>query len=544
MSNYYDYREVKVMIAHRLMALDGWKVYDYSPDQSDSMTDYYCPATWGGVAEKNGYVLCVDVYGAREQQEIRKYNHVGFSYDKTITDKIKKLEAMTIERGASEAEAESAKMMIERLQKKAEVSSENQEKYVVTGIIPGHQAHPTRCNWHIEKDGIIIAKGNGILKYSGVYYKQDYKKRTEEEIREQIRRTNSGRSWFNDEELEKSVKYQLEEQAEALKLKADFDKFINKLDTTCGGLLGEGDGTVYEKIIVTEYKDETKAVEVETGAIKEGQCFILKTGFNHNCYKGLIYRIHEHKTERGSYFTAYKLNGKLTKECTGSASTNNRWGTFGDKFLKWVETGAITWCELQEVKTPYEVEKTVKKVIKSQSETGNKQSAAQEPKETETVKDNYTYDIAEDIDTRDNSVIWVVKVKEKLSREEYKQVNNSMGDIGGYYSRFKHGFIFKSDPTELLNSDLSSKPEAEEQIKEETQLEEPKEQSKPVIEYDIMEDKSPTDSKIIYLVKVKNELSKADFAEVKRSLAKIGGFHSGLKNGFIFKYDPTEKLIV
>lgn len=545
MSNYYDYREVKVMIAHRLMALDGWKVYGYSPDQSDSMTDYYCPATWGGVAEKNGYVLCIDVYGAREPQEIRKYNYTGFSYDSSITDKIKKLEAMTVERGASESEEASAKVMIERLQKKAEIATENREKYIVTGMIPGHQAHPTRCNWHIEKDGIIIAKGNGILKYSGIYYKEDYKKQTEKEIREEITRRNSGASWFNDEELEKSVKYQMEEQEKTLKLKADFDKFINKLDTTCGGLLGEGDGTIYEKVIVTEYKDETKAVEIETGAVTEGQCFILKTGFNHNCYKGLVYRIHEHKTERGSYFTAYKLNGKLTKECTGSASTNNRWGTFGDKFLKWIETGAISWCELQEVKTPYEVEKVFKKTIIAQSETGNTQSTAQEPKETETVKGNYTYDIVEDIDTRDYSTIWVVKVKEKLSREEYKQVNNSMGDIGGYYSRFKHGFIFKSDPTELLNSSLLSKPEAEEQIKEETQPEEPKEQPKPTIEYDIMEDKSPFDNKkVIYLVKVKNELSKQEFTAVKQKLAKLNGFYSGLKDGFIFKYDPKEKLII
>lgn len=157
---------------------------------------------------------------------------------------------------------------------------------------------------------------------------------------------------------------------------------------------------------------------------------------------------------------------------------------------------------------------------------------------------NLCYDVSEDSDTRDGSVIWVVKVKEKLSREEYKQVNESMKARGGYYSKFKHGFIFKSDPTELLNSDLSSKPDQEEQTKEEKQPEEPKEQPKPTIKYDIIQDKSPVDSKIIYLVKVKTELSKADFAEVKRNLAKIKGFYSNLKDGFIFKYDPTEKLIV
>lgn len=155
-----------------------------------------------------------------------------------------------------------------------------------------------------------------------------------------------------------------------------------------------------------------------------------------------------------------------------------------------------------------------------------------------------SYEIIKDVDTRDNSVIWVVKVKEKLSREEYKQVNDSMGNVGGYYSRFKHGFIFKSDPSELLASDLSSIRQEEKQTEAKTQPEEPKEQLKPIIKYDIAEDKGLKDSKIVYLVKVKNDLSKADFAELKRNLAKIGGFHSSIKDGFIFKYDPTEKLIV
>lgn len=112
MSNYYDYREVKVMIAHKLMGMDGWKVYGYSPDTSDAMTDYYNPASWNGIAEKNGYILCVNVYGASESCEIKKYNHNSFVYDKNIMGKISKLENMTVERGACEAEAESAKKAI------------------------------------------------------------------------------------------------------------------------------------------------------------------------------------------------------------------------------------------------------------------------------------------------------------------------------------------------------------------------------------------------------------------------------------------------
>jgi len=85
MSNYYDYREVKVMIAHKLMNIDGWKVYGYKPDESDGMTDYWSPANWDGVAEKNGYILCVNVYGEAKSQEIRKYNYSSFTYDRNIS---------------------------------------------------------------------------------------------------------------------------------------------------------------------------------------------------------------------------------------------------------------------------------------------------------------------------------------------------------------------------------------------------------------------------------------------------------------------------
>ena len=136
MSNYYDYRDVKVMIAHKLMTMEGWKVYGYKADESDSMVDYYSPAYWDGVAEKNGYILCVDVYGEAEPKEVRQYNYDSFTYDKNIMEKIKKLERMTVARGASESEEMSAKKAVEQLQRKAAELTENQNKYTVTDIIP------------------------------------------------------------------------------------------------------------------------------------------------------------------------------------------------------------------------------------------------------------------------------------------------------------------------------------------------------------------------------------------------------------------------
>lgn len=551
MSNYYDYREVKVMIAHKLMSMEGWKVYGYKEDRSDSMTDYYDPANWDGVAEKNGYILCVDVYGAAEPQEIRKYNYSGFTYDRSIADKIKKLEAMTVERGASEAEATSAKIMIERLQKKAEEVTENASKYIVVGTIPGHMAHPPKMNWHIEKDGIIIAKGNGILKFAHIWkyysynrdmewlneYKQDKKAYADKHTQDLVNRGY----YDTEEDARKNTERHIEDLEEDIKLIDKFEAFINKLDTTCGGLLGEGDGIIYEKITVTEYKTENKVVEDSTGSIKEGQCFILKSNFNYGCYKGLVYRIHETERNGQKHFHAYKLNGKLTKECTGNASRNNYWfvGSGDSECLtKWIEKASIAWCHIEEVKTPYEVEKVVKKTIKAEKK--NAASTATDTAQTEETSVNaYTYEVSEDTDTRTGENIYLVKVAEKLSREEYIDVNKYIKSLGGYYSRFKRAFLFRENPAGKLNGTvIGITKESEEQ----TSNTEETEREKETVSYTITEDRHTKTGETIWIVKPEKQLSKVDFAEVKRKFAILQGYYSSFVKGFIFKYDPTEKL--
>lgn len=553
MSTYYDYRDVKVMIAHKLMSMEGWKVYGYKKDESDSMIDYYSPANWNGVAEKNGYILCVNVYGAAKEEEIRKYNYSGFSYSKDIQEKITKLEQMTVERGASEQEEQSAKNMIIKLQKKAETEQENNNKYIVTGTIPAHQAHPPKCNWHIEKDGIIIAKGNGILKYADIYnyysypqYEEDMKKfvtMSREDYKQQLIRKDMNRWNDSEEHATKSAESHIKQMEKDKKLMDQFEAFINKLDTTCGCLVGDGDLETYEKITITEYKTENKAVETTTGSIKDGQCFILKSSFNYGRYKGLVYRIREIGEEGQKYFTAYKLNRKLTKECHGMASQNNNWyiGT-EDRLTKWIEKGSISWCEIQEVKTPYEVEKVVKKVIKAKTKEQPKQENKTITIDTE--NNNLTYNIKEDTDTRDNSKIFVVKIAEKLSRDEYLTVNNNMKQLGGYYSKFKHGFIFKNDPTELLNNDIKQcNSETQEQpIKVEEQATETKQPEVKPIDFEIEQSQHTKTKEDIWLVKIKSNLSKDDFAEIKRNFATLKGFYSSFNNSFIFKYDPTEKL--
>lgn len=539
MSTYYEYQDVGVMMAHKLMAMDGWEVFGYHADHSDMMTDYYDPAYWNGIATKNGYTLVVNCSRDTKPQEIRKYNYDGTLQDRSISEKITKLEQMTMERGASEQEEESAKKMIEKLRSKA---NETSEKYIVTGIIPGHMANPPRMNWHIEKDGVYVAKGNGILKFAHIdsYYRyenymedmQNFRTMKREEYKKSLITTYMSR-WNDDEE---SAARQADSHIESMEkdkaLMDQFEAFINKIDTTCGGMLGEGAGIVYEKVKVTEYKKENKAVETENGCVKDSQCFILKSSFNYGRNKGYVYRIKATVYEDGkTSYHAYKLNGKLTKECTGNANQANHWfiGTTTDGFMKWINKGAIAWCEIQEVKTPYEVEKVVKKVIKSDT-------SKTEEKATETDVDvnKYTYEVTEGTDTRTGEKIYLAKVIEKLSREEYIKVNQHIKSLGGYYSKFKHAFLFKENPCEKLNATIKeTENNTADDITEQTETE---------ITYTVTEDVHTKTGEKLFVVKPDVELSKSDFADVKRKLATLHGFYSSFKKGFIFKYDPTEKL--
>lgn len=54
--------------------------------------------------------------------------------------------------------------------------------------------------------------------------------------------------------------------------------------------------------------------------------------------------------------------------------------------------------------------------------------------------------------TKTNADIWVVKCTKTLTREDYLSLAAKMKSLGGYYSKFVHGFVFKKDPTEILKA--------------------------------------------------------------------------------------------
>lgn len=525
MSTYYQYEDVKIAMYHALQKKEVWKLYDYKPDESDLMTDYYSPAHWGGIGVKNGYILCVNVYG------------------------------------------------------------EEKERTTGTETIPAHQANPSRCNWHIEKDGVIIEKGSGLLKFSKLenyfiypQYKEELEKIEKYEnekatwISLEIDKLKNSNWIMSEDELKEIAEKNFNKMLDDLKLYRQFQALINKIDCACGSTIGEG--YTYEKKIFTEYKTENKVCIDETGEKKQGQCFVLNTNFNYGCRKGFVYQIQEIKYNDGKIgYCAYKMNGKLTKICTGSATRSNYWYIGSgehDNLLKYIEKGYISWCHIEQVKTPYEVEKIVKVDTNKKKETQKAQQPQTEEKET---LGNYTVEKSKH--TKTGETIYIVKPMEKLSKEQYQEEKKKMVENGGYYSIFVHGFIFKKFPS-FLDTAAKEKQEQKEEFakiekpsfesfkpfevpeepKEPKEQEEPNEQKKPDfatyknIDFSQFEELKQ-EEKQDHIFEITNENSKfyvklkktfENLQDIKRKISTIGGFYSSNRNCFIFRENPAEKL--
>ncbi len=78
--------------------------------------------------------------------------------------------------------------------------------------------------------------------------------------------------------------------------------------------------------------------------------------------------------------------------------------------------------------------------------------------------ENKKYVIEESRHTKTNDKIWLVKINDKLERNDFLQEKQKMEELGGYYSKYTHSFIFKEDPSDILNENALNS-----QIKENTQ---------------------------------------------------------------------------
>ena len=103
-------------------------------------------------------------------------------------------------------------------------------------------------------------------------------------------------------------------------------------------------------------------------------------------------------------------------------------------------------CKMDECK---QVEKVARIAKQTTTPTTTKDTGSTTPA-IETSGEHYA--IEESKHTKTGAQIWLVKWLDRLSREEYITLNNKIKNIGGYYSRYTHSFIFNSDPTEALKA--------------------------------------------------------------------------------------------
>jgi hypothetical protein len=188
-AEYANQRDAKVKIAGELERR-GWKIFGYKEDQSDSMTDYFSPADWEGVAEKNGVVICVGVsgYAAKNYSGGREtFVHLPDAECAYCSGTGEEPDGWTLQQARELPQAFNAHRT--RLTSPGAINlmssvvspisfkdngKERCHKCHGSGHIlksntvreywPTFQANPKGSKWHVEKGGKILSKGIGLAK--------------------------------------------------------------------------------------------------------------------------------------------------------------------------------------------------------------------------------------------------------------------------------------------------------------------------------------------------------------------------------------------
>lgn len=200
-THWTDRRASKTAIAHALRDR-GWTLFGYTADASDSMTDYWAPAHWDGIATKGGAVVVVDVDGKWTGGTMGRSGHVE-TESVPVSDgpcptcagsgADPALEGWTLKRAQAEPRAwhdaeeavrrsrgehgvalmrdvvsplhfnDDGRPWCNRCHGKGELLRYESRPNGVTW--PTFQGNPPRRNWHLERDGSILESGIGALAF-------------------------------------------------------------------------------------------------------------------------------------------------------------------------------------------------------------------------------------------------------------------------------------------------------------------------------------------------------------------------------------------
>ncbi|MFA1510036.1 hypothetical protein ACDN41_12470 [Priestia aryabhattai] len=295
--SYYDKKDAKVAIMNSLKE-KGWNIFGFKADQSDSMTDYFSPANWDGICEKDGYVLLVDIAKWDLSKSGKEITKKGYKVDHA---KVSKLQATINDSAATEAEKQGAQLAIDRMKNKEVESTVVIEKYPTFKNV-----NPPRASWHIEKNGEIIAKGTGVF---SVYEAND-KALMNEKVEKLVKR------------FEKAIKNnsQLVEVEEEVK-------------------------TVVTKPVEVDYTIE-EAIEKEMATY-----LVIDKELTGGIYKNYVYKFFGARSY-GKGIVKYiflRMDKKLKKTLNGMSNSANYVTFLQSNFNELLEKGCFHLAELKEV---------------------------------------------------------------------------------------------------------------------------------------------------------------------------------------------------
>ena len=164
----------------------GWHLYGFHEDRSDAMTDYYAPASWDGVAEKDGYIVVVDVSksnnyvlsrsGGRQTQRQARGDDCthcqgsglqpdGWTYEQAQADPRGFNRTWTGQGVALLPDVVSPLHFDGQGRQKCTTCSGQGHAWKLESCVepwPTFGANPPSRLWHVEKDDRILASGVGL----------------------------------------------------------------------------------------------------------------------------------------------------------------------------------------------------------------------------------------------------------------------------------------------------------------------------------------------------------------------------------------------
>lgn len=164
----------------------GWRLYGFHEDRSDAMTDYYAPASWDGVAEKDGYVVVVDVSksnnyvlsrsGGRQTQRQARGDDCAHCHGSGLEpDGWTFEQAKADPRGFNRTWTGQGVALLPDLVSPLHFDGQGRQKCATCngqGHVwklepcvepwPTFGSNPPSRLWHVEKDGRVLASGVGL----------------------------------------------------------------------------------------------------------------------------------------------------------------------------------------------------------------------------------------------------------------------------------------------------------------------------------------------------------------------------------------------